>query len=667
MATTTVVIDPVTRIEGHLRIQATATAVMDTSGKLLYHEVQNPGLSASTMVRGIEPIMKDRDPRDAWAFAQRICGVCTVVHGLTSVRAVEQAIGLKVPKNAELIRNMMIGAQYVHDHVMHFYHLHALDWVDVVKALSANTTVTAALAAAANPNHKPNNGALPTAAYFQNVLDQLNGLKNRNQLGLFSNGYWGHPAYKLTAEQNLLLVSHYLEALAWAREVVKLHAIFGGRDPHPNLVVGGMPCTVSVGTEGGTALNSSGFTTVQNAITVMKTFVDNVYLPDTLLLAGVNAGAKSWFTSKKNTLPAPYPSLTKLPDYSEWAQYGASGPTRDANGAIGNFLCYGEFPNADTGIVASTSNDDLLIPHGVILGMTRGASSVSRQVFNVLNDSVSVTENVTHAWYAYSGTAENLHPKQGETTLKYDGPVPGTPANPGAADLYNLDQTRKYSWIKSPRWQANATDTPKAMEVGPLAHILMMVARNRLATDKQAGTLVNTYWTSPSTGLGLSLGKLNSTFGRIFCRTLETKIIADAMQGWHNALVANKNAAYFDPAAFTKLANRSTWTSDKVGVGFTEAPRGALGHWIGMSKSTGKVTHYQCIVASQWNAGPRDGNGTAGPYETSLHGQRLAVPEQPVEILRTIHSFDPCIGCAVHIVDPDGQPLVKVNVNHTFG
>ena len=646
MATTNVVIDPVTRVEGHLRIQATATEVKNTAGQTLYHEVKTPALSSSTMVRGIEQIMTGRDPRDTWAFAQRICGVCTVVHGLTSVRAVEQAIGVVVPKNAELIRNMMIGAQYVHDHVMHFYHLHALDWVDVVSALTANAANTATLAKGANPNHKPNNGALPDANYFQAKIDLLTGLATSNQLGLFNNGYWGteeggnkHPAYKLTPEQNLLLVCHYLEALGWAREVVKLHTVFGGRDPHPHMVVGGVPISPSAGSNS-TALNTAGFTAVQKAITTMKAFVDNVYLPDTLLLAGLNKGA---------------PNYKTLPNYTEWANYGAT---------AGNFLCYGEFANATAssgfGIVDGINQDKLLIPHGVILNLSNTATTAVRQVFNVLSDTTKVTENVEHAWYSYTGTDKNLHPRAGQTTLNYTGPAPGTPASPGNANIYNLDENDKYSWIKSPRWNQ------LPMEVGPLAHVLMMYARNTLTTDQAVKKLVDDNWTSSTTGLGLPLGKLNSTFGRIFSRTVETKIIADAMQGWYNALVANKTAAYSTPTAFAALAGYSGWSGDKVGVGFTEAPRGALGHWVKIAKANGKVSQYQCIVASQWNAGPRDVAGVPGPYETALQGHRLADPLRPVEILRTIHSFDPCIGCAVHIVDPNGEPLVKVNVNHAY-
>ncbi|MDD5034257.1 MAG: nickel-dependent hydrogenase large subunit [Methylococcaceae bacterium] len=614
-----VIIDPVTRIEGHLRIQAVAEEVKDASGNTLYHEIKTPGLSSSTMVRGIEIIMKDRDPRDTWAFAQRICGVCTVVHGLTSVRAVEDAIGIQVPANADYIRNLMIGAQYVHDHVMHFYHLHALDWVDVVKALSASPSATAALAKTNNPNYFPNNGKLPDATYFQNVLNQLNGLKARNQLGLFSNAYWGHPAYRLTPEQNLLLVSHYLEALAWAREIVKLHAIFGGRDPHPNLVVGGMPCTLSsnrgpVGEDsGGTSLNDAGFQTVQNVIKKMQSFVDNVYFLDTVLVAGI---------------------------YKDWANYGAT---------AGNFLCYGEFPDPAKGGIGNPAN--FLLAQGVIEGFTSGTTALNLGQLLKPFDPAKVTENVTHAWYQYTtASAVDLHPYAGETTLAYDGPQPDQPG-------YMLDENSKYSWIKSPRYAG------KAMEVGPLAHVLMMHARGSLTMDKTVRTLVGQYWTG---ALKLEFAQLNSTLGRIFSRTLETKLIADAMQGWYTALFNNKSGAYFNPAAFDILKNNAAWAGDRRGFGFTEAPRGALGHWVNISKATGKVANYQCIVASQWNAGPRDGKLTPvpGPYEQALQGHRLFDPKQPLEVLRTIHSFDPCIGCAVHIVDPEGESLIQVNLNH---
>lgn len=606
-----VIIDPVTRIEGHLRIQAYATPDGKGGGT-----IKTPGLSASTMVRGIERILQGRDPLDAWAFTQRICGVCTVVHGITSVRAVENATGIKVPKNADYIRNMMIGAQYVHDHVMHFYHLHALDWVDVPSALKANPANTAALALINNPNHKPNKGALPDAAYFQTILTSLNnGLVNRGQLGLFANGYWGHPAYRLSPEENLLLVSHYLEALGWAREVVKLHAIFGGKDPHPNLLVGGMPCTLSSNTRalsedaGGTSLNTAGLQLIKTAIDRMKTFVDQVYLPDVVLMAM---------------------------KYKEWANFGAT---------VGNFLCFGEFP--DPGLVKKEFVDGAVdYPAGYIFptGVIWANNSDVLESF----DESKVTENVTHAWY--TGSDSGTHPAEGRTDLHYTGP------KPDGASIYMLDETDRYSWIKSPRYEG------QPMEVGPLAHILAMYARNTLPSDKLVRSYVQTFWIG---SLGLSHGQLNSTLGRIFSRMLETKIIADQMAGWYQSYYANKAGAYSNPNAFARLKQPALWSS-RVGFGFTEAPRGALGHWVVIDPVTGLIANYQCVVASQWNAGPRDAQGNEGPYEHALVGHVLADVTRPLEVLRTIHSFDPCIGCAVHIMDPDGKSLVQVSVSHAY-
>jgi hydrogenase large subunit len=242
--------------------------------------------------------------------------------------------------------------------------------------------------------------------------------------------------------------------------------------------------------------------------------------------------------------------------------------------------------------------------------------------------------------------------------LNYTGPQPDNPAT------YMLDEGSQYSWIKSPRYQ----DQP--MEVGPLAHILIMHGRNTQPTDKLVRAYVEAYWVR---GLGLSFGQLNSTLGRIFARMLETKIIADqiagrpadpatgtpAYAGWYSLYYAGRSGAHFNPAAFEMVAN----ATNKVGFGYTEAPRGALGHWIQIG-GDGMISHYQCVVASQWNAGPRDNNGTAGPYEFALTGHVLANLQKPLEVLRTIHSFDPCIGRAVHIMDADGEPLVKVNVNH---
>ena len=651
---TTIIIDPVTRIEGHLRIEA----VLKADGKTI-----DKAYSSSTMARGIEVIMKGRDPRDAAHISQRICGVCTVVHGLTSVRAVEDALGVTVPENAELIRNLMIGAQYVHDHVMHFYHLHALDWVDVTKALGADPVKKAALAALTVTLARKNNGDYYKAKYpmgpvgdaalkqhFIDVQNKLQNLFDRGQLGLFANGYWGHPEYKLPAEGNLLAVDHYLDALGWAREVVKLHTIFGGKDPHPNLVVGGVPCAVSSNYNqqasedaGGTSLNKVNMAKVTALITTMKNFVDQVYVPDTILIAGFYKSI---------------PAAAGKPAYKGWEKRGGTG---------WNYLCYGEFP--ETGI---RNKNNFLIPQGVLEG------NLAIQALNMENK-LEIKEYVAHSWYDYlnaGGTKTNtvgLHPSDGQTHLDYAGR--GGPA-PGAG--YTLNTSAGYSWIKSPRW----FDQP--MEVGPLAHVVMMYAKAKASpvTDvekahKQAKDLVDAVWVGM---LKLPISEIDSTLGRIAARTIETKVIADAMSRWHTRLLKNisvNNLATFvtdldaikqNPALTQnfKWKDPLTWnfSGKLVGVGFTEAPRGALGHWL--SIESGVIKNYQCIVASQWNAGPRDAAGIPGPYEKSLEGHTLAIPDQPLEILRTIHSFDPCIGCAVHVSDPNGEELIKVNVSNTL-
>jgi len=568
-----VVVDPITRIEGHLRIEA------QMDGNRIAQ-----AYSAGTMVRGIEIILRGRDPRDAWAFAQRICGVCTLVHGIASVRSVENALNYPIPPNAQLIRNLMIAAQYVHDHVMHFYHLHALDWVDVVSALSADPKATSELAQSISNYPKSSPG------YFADNKKKLQKFVEAGQLGIFAKAYWGHPAYKLPPEANLMAVSHYLEALAWQRDVARLHTIFGGKNPHPNFVVGGVPSPIDLNSD--SAINSKRLSQVQDIITKMRNFVDQVYLPDTLAIAGF---------------------------YKDWGMRGEG---------IGNFMTYGDFP--EKGMDDPSS---YLIPAGVILD--RDLSTVHDVD---MNDADQINEYVAHSWYDYSGGKnEGLHPYAGETSLNYTGPPP---------PYQYLDVEQSYSWLKSPRWRG------KPMEVGPLARVLMLYAKGH----EQTRELVDMTLTQ----LDIPVRALFSTLGRTAARTLETKVIADTMQNWYNNLIANIqsgdtttfNDAYWDP---------STWPTEARGVGYMEAPRGALAHWIVIKN--GKIDNYQAVVPSTWNAGPRDPEGQPGPYEAALQdNHELHDPEQPVEILRTIHSFDPCIACAVHLTDPDGKELVKVKV-----
>ncbi|MBL3588442.1 MAG: nickel-dependent hydrogenase large subunit [gamma proteobacterium endosymbiont of Lamellibrachia anaximandri] len=568
-----IVVDPITRIEGHLRIEAEMAGDQIASA-----------YSSGTMVRGIELILQGRDPRDAWAYTQRICGVCTLVHGIASVRAVENALNYPIPPNAQLIRNLMIGAQYIHDHVMHFYHLHALDWVDVVSALSADPGATSQLAQSIGKWPKSSPG------YFSDMKKKLKSFVEAGQLGIFAKAYWGHSAYKLPPEANLMAVSHYLEALSWQRDVVKLHAIFGGKNPHPNFLVGGTASPIDLNSD--SAINAKKLAQVQNVITQMQAFVDQVYVPDTLAIAGF---------------------------YKDWGERGEG---------VGNFLSYGDLPG--------TTMDDpssYFLPAGVILN--RDISTVHPLD---MNNPDEIQEFVSHSWYDQDdGKDVPKHPYDGETNLNYTGPKP---------PYKHLNVEESYSWIKSPRWRG------KPMEVGPLARVLILYAKGHEQTRELVNMTLKT--------LDLPVRALFSTLGRTAARTLETKIIADAMQGWQDQLIANIKAG--DTKTFNEaLWEPSTWPSRCQGVGFMEAPRGALGHWVVIEN--GKISNYQAVVPSTWNAGPRDAQGQPGAYEAALQDNHQVVdPKQPVEILRTIHSFDPCIASAVHLSDPETGEKIEVKV-----
>ena len=568
-----IVVDPITRIEGHLRIEAR----MD--GNTIAE-----AYSSGTMVRGIEIILRDRDPRDAWAFAQRICGVCTLVHGLTSVRAVEDALKYPVPYNANLVRNLMVASQYVHDHVMHFYHLHALDWVDVVSALSADPAATSTLAQSISgwPRSSP--------GYFADTQAKIKRFVESGQLGIFAKGYWGHPGYKLPPEANLMAVAHYLEALTWQRDIAVLHAIFGGKNPHPHFLVGGVPNPIDLNSD--SAVNTKRLGQVQEIITRAREFIDQVYLPDVLTIASF---------------------------YKDWAQWGEG---------VGNFLTYGDFPGRN----GMSDVGGLMIPRGAILN--RDLS----QIHEVhLHDHEEIEEFVAHSYYDYStGKNSGLHPYDGETTLNYTGPKP---------PFKQLDVSQSYSWVKSPRWKGNV------VEVGPLARVLMLYASGHPQTKELVDSTLRK--------LDVPVTALYSTLGRTAARALESKVIGDAMQGWYDQLIDNIRAGDLKTHN-DKLWDPASWPKSARGAGFMEAPRGGLGHWIVIENQ--KISNYQAVVPSTWNSGPRDDKGKPGPYEASLAGMPMHDPKQPLEILRTIHSFDPCLACAVHVVDPDGEELCQVKI-----
>ena len=567
-----IVVDPVTRIEGHLRIEAEIE-----NGKI------TDAYSSGTMVRLLEEILKGRDPRDAWAFVGRVCGVCTSVHSLTSVRAVEDALDIVIPPDAELVRNIMFCTQYMHDHVVHFYHLHAMDWVDVVNALKADPKKTSEIAQSISNWPKSSPG------YFSDLQKRIGKFVESGQLGIFSNGYWGHPAYKLPAEINLIGLAHYLEALEWQKEIVKIHAIFGGKNPHPNYLVGGMACSISKDDISG--INAERLALVHQLLKQGKEFIEQVYIPDLMAIAGF---------------------------YKDWGAIG---------GGLGNYLVYGDLPTNGYRDVSSYK-----IPPGVILN-----KDISKIHEVDLRKDDEVQEFINHSWYEYKGGDKvGLHPWKGESKVKYSGPKP---------PFEFLDTTQKYSYLKTPRWKGNA------MEVGPLARLLVAYGRG----NKEVKEIVD----KALTDLQVPVTALFSTLGRTAARGLESILAARWGLEFYDSLIANiKNGD-------TRMANTEkfepfTWPEKAVGVGHSEAPRGALAHWINIEDK--KIANYQLVVPTTWNASPRDGNGKQSAYEAALMDTPVADEKQPLEIIRTIHSFDPCLACAVHLYDEQGKHISRIAV-----
>ncbi|MBK9566287.1 MAG: nickel-dependent hydrogenase large subunit [Saprospiraceae bacterium] len=567
-----IVIDPITRIEGHLRIE-----VDIKNGKI------KDAFSSGTMVRLIEEILKGRDPRDAWAFVGRVCGVCTSTHSLTSVRAVEDALDIVIPPNAELVRNIMHCSLYMHDHVVHFYHLHAMDWVDVVNALKADPKKTSELAQSISNWPKSSPG------YFSDIQKRISKFVASGQLGIFANGYWGHPAYKLPAEVNLIGLAHYLEALEWQKEIVKVHAIFGGKNPHPNYLVGGMACAIGIDDVSG--INAERLAMVARLLVEGKNFIEQVYIPDLMTIASY---------------------------YKDWGAIG---------GGIGNYMAYGDLPT--NGIRDINS---MKFPSGAILN-----KDISK-VYDVdLRHDEEVQEFITHSWYDYAGGDDiGLHPWKGETKMNYTGPKP---------PFEHLDMDNKYSYLKTPRWKGNA------MEVGPLARVLVGYARGREEYKAVVDKALK--------DLNVPVTALFSTLGRTAARGLESVLASQWAQEFYDQLITNIRNGDTRMADITKF-ERETWPKQAVGVGFSEAPRGALAHWINIEDH--KIANYQLVVPTTWNASPRDSKGQLSAYESSLIDTPVANETQPLEILRTIHSFDPCMACAVHLYDEKGDAIGRVSV-----
>jgi hydrogenase large subunit len=579
-----IVVDPITRIEGHLRIEVNVDK----------DNVIRNAVSTGTMWRGLEVILKGRDPRDAWAFVERICGVCTGVHALASVRSVEDALGIQIPKNANIIRNLMHATLYAQDHLVHFYHLHALDWVDIVSALKADPKKTSEIQQSISP--WPNS----SPGYFREVQSRLKKFVESGQLGIFANAYWGSPAYKLPAEVNLLATAHYLEALDFQKEIVKIQTIFGGKNPHPNWLVGGVPSPINVdGTGSVGAINMVSLNMVKDIVDRTIEFVDQVYIPDLLAIAGF---------------------------YKDWAKWGG--------GLSGqNVMSYGDFPD----IPNDYSNKSMLLPSGVILG------GDLKKVHEVdLKDPEQVQEWVTHSWYKYADEAKGLHPFDGVTDPKFElgKGTKGTKTN-----IQEIDESAKYSWVKSPRWKGHS------VEVGPLARYVVAYARGNKEIQEQVNGVLK--------ALDVPITALFSTLGRTAARGLECQWSAHKMRYFYNQLVANIKAGDSVTAVMDKW-EPSTWARECKGVAPVEAPRGALAHWVKIKNT--KIDSYQCVVPTTWNASPRDHKNQIGAYEAALMNTPMVKPDQPLEILRTIHSFDPCLACATHVMSPQGEEIVSVKV-----
>ena len=563
---TKITIDPITRIEGHLRIDV---------------EVENYAVAdawaSCTMWRGIEKILRGRDPRDAWMFTQRFCGVCTTVHAMASVRAVEDALKLEVPLNAQYIRNLILIAHALHDHIVHFYQLSALDWVDILQIPKADPAAASKLGESLSPWTRNSRNELKAAQ------DKVNAVATSGQLGIFANGYWGHPAMRLSPEVNLLAFAHYIQALEYQRKALQVVGMLGSKTPHiQNLLVGGVANAINLDNQ--SALTMDKLETVRVLLDEVGQFVRDVYMVDVCAVAAM---------------------------YPEWFRIGSG---------VTNYLAVPDLP-----LDSQAASYDL--PGGVIMrgeiGGVQGFKTASDTAFRG-----AVTEDVAHSYYEGE---QPLHPWKGETEPQFTG----------------WDGEKKYSWVKSPRYKG------QPMQVGPLAQVLIGYAQGHALTKKYADLALGRV--SSIGRVNASPAMLHSTLGRHAARAIRAGMLAELAQKHWDLLVANIGKGDFT------VHNQPVFGSGETeGVGTHEAPRGTLSHWVVVKD--GKIKNYQAVVPSTWNASPRDHSGARGPYESSLLHTPLARPEEPLEVLRTVHSFDPCMACACHTFDPSGRPIAKVKV-----
>jgi quinone-reactive Ni/Fe-hydrogenase large subunit len=568
-----IVVDPITRIEGHLR----AEVIVDENG------VVKDAFVGSTLWRGLEVIAKGRDPRDIPFMMQRICGVCTYSHYLKSTMAIENALGIKPPLNAELTRTLINAALFMHDHVVHFYHLHGLDWVDIVSALKADVKKANEIA------FKYSDNPIATGENeLKAVKERVSKFaKNPQGLGPFSNAYWGHKTYRFTPEQNLIALSHYLKALELQRTAAQMMAIFGGKNPHPQtLVVGGVTCVMDL-------LNPSRMGEYLVKFKEVANFINNAYYADIAMAA-------SMYKSE--------PSVVKP-------------------AGVKNYLAYEEFV---------VGRNDAIFQSGVIRNGDLG------KVYEIDED--LITEDATHSWYKDKGP---LHPYNGRTVPHYTGFVEGKTLNQEGKEVECkvINEKDKYSWIKSPRYDG------KPMEVGPLASILVNYAKG----NERVQVVVDEFLKKT----GLTPPSLFTTLGRTAARMLQTKVIADnALTAFKN-LIENLKVDQQTCASYVIDKNK-----EYKGRGLGEVPRGILSHWVRIKN--GVIENYQAVVPSTWNASPKDKDEQHGPYEADLIGLKIADLSQPLEIVRIIHSYDPCIACAVHLMDIKGKKIGEYKLEPAF-
>ncbi|QOY53983.1 nickel-dependent hydrogenase large subunit [Candidatus Sulfurimonas marisnigri] len=568
-----VIVDPITRIEGHLR----AEVIVGDDG------VVQDAFVSSTLWRGLEVIAKGRDPRNIPLMMQRICGVCTYSHYLKSTMAIEDALDIKVPYNAELVRTLMNAALFMHDHPVHFYHLHGVDWVDIVSALSADPAKASKLA------FKYTNNPIGTGENELKKVQEKIGkfAKNPQGLGPFANAYWGHGTYRFTPEQNLIALSHYLKALEMQRTAAQLMAIFGAKQPHPqSLVVGGVTCVMDI-------LNPAKMGEYMVKFQAMADFINNAYYPDIIM------AAEMYKTE---------PSVMK--------------PM-----GVKNFMAHEEF---------IIGRNEHLFNSGVIMN---GDLSKVLEI-----DEDMITEEATHSWYKDDAPQ---HPYDGTTNPNYTGYVDGSSVGPDGkmVDSKLINQNEKYSWIKSPRYNGNP------MEVGPLASILVGYASGNKKVVKVVGDFL--------AQTGVPAAALFSTLGRTAARMLQAKLVADNALIAFNNLIENLKVDQETCATYTIDKNK-----EYKGRGIGEVPRGMLSHWVRIKN--GVIENYQAVVPSTWNAGPMDSKGAKGPYEADLIGLKIADLTQPLEIIRIIHSYDPCIACAVHVMDTKGKTLSEYKLDPLY-